>query len=332
MRLHIITLSPDSSGGSAPAAPPAPASGSSGTPAPAASESPATKSEAPAAPVAPASTASAPPPVADLPKDEPPKAEPFDWDKWDGTPDVAPEPFRPALTRAQKIASERYAAEQARQKAEWDAQKTAWQREREQERLGWRAKESEYAGQLKGTGMVKAAELEAARQEMENWKKIAAGMADPRLAEYEGKVKDYETKLAALASEKKALEDAAETQRARSLMDANPHLKVKATFDSFMELIEVGWEDDVAAKLAPMSKEERAEALEYALKYKLAPEQQPLALEWIEGKRRGSAKPSEGADVVGFVPENSSGRTGRGGPVNLSAAREAAAGRALRKG
>ena len=338
MLMRTIYFSPDAPGGSASAAPPTPVSGSTGsaptagTTAPAAgggSASPPNGMEGASDGKPPASGAA--PAAGTLPE-----ADSFNWDKWDGTPDVAPESFRPALSRAQKIASERYAAEQTRQKAEWDAQKTSWQRERDQERLGWRAKESDYQTSLKGTGMVKVAELESARQEMENWKKIAAGMADPRLSEYQAKVKDYETRMEVLSSEKRTLEDAAETQRARSLMDANPHLKTKATFNSFMELLEVGWEDEVAARLAPMSKEDRGEALGYATKYKLSPEQQPLALEWLEAKRKGAGGgkqgPSEGAEVVGFTSDNASGRSGRSGPIDMRSAREAAAGRALRRG
>lgn len=277
-------------------------------------EAPAPSAPAPApAPSAPAAPVSAPapsPPPSDgatsvgmepskaggeAPSDKPaapPEPPPFDWNTWDGKDEAAPENFRPALSRARGL----WKAEQDKLIAQKDAENIRRQAEYEAQIKAHNGRIAEYEKRLAGDGRTDRSEYDKVAQERDHWRKIAGGMEDPRIAEFVQKESDYKAKLT--EAEKRLAEYAEKEEQAsaRKILDANPHLKNKATWDEFMVMLADGWDDEAAAILVKLPPEGRKAATEYANKYKLGEGQHLIAAEWAAGKfKPSSGEPSKGA-------------------------------------
>jgi hypothetical protein len=223
-----------------------------------------------------------------------------------------------AEQRHAKALSERQ-SEFARKSAEYEATI----RKHQEAALG-------YENRLKADGRVDKSEYQKAVEEADNWRKIAAGMEDPRIKEFSDKHGTLQKELEAAQKEIAQYKEKQAEAEFRRMVDANPVLKSKEGMDSFIAMVELGWDDEAAVDLAGMSVTQRQKALEFANRYKLGPGQHKLATEFVKGQSVKPSGPSDGALAVGDPKPSDEKPYRNSGPVDMDEARRRAAANAVR--
>jgi len=220
----------------------------------------------------------------------------WDLDAWDFNEKTLPDEHRPFFKKVwskaeadRKALEERLTGEHTTRYRTLESQLTTLKKEQEARAATWDKQRIDYE---KGV----SPQMKAIQDELDLYKRLASGEPDPRIADYEKKLKDADLRLAEYAG-------LVETIQAEQIKAYVADFKAKhekalsdpSTKELCVKLVEDDWEPEHAIELAQLGEAAALAAAEYANKHRLYPAQRGLAVDYAKALK---LKPRKSADLV----------------------------------